>query len=490
MTKLNAWKMTGVVFVLCAATTVAAHAQTFTTLVNFDGTNGGAPEYMSLIQGIDGNLYGTTASGGLNNGGTVFKMSPAGTLTTLYSFCAQANCSDGDVPVAGLMLGVDGNFYGTTNYGGTAVSDPCSEFGCGTVFKITPDGRLTTLYSFCSKTSCSDGAFPVAPLIQAADGNLYGTTLNGGPAGGTDCPSGCGTVFKITLGGKLTTLHRFAPQKPSGKLPYAPLAQGTDGNFYGTTNTGGASGGGGAGTVFEMTPEGVVTILHSFGSFPDDGVYPYSGLIQALDGTFYGTTYDGGLHGRGVVYGVDGFAYSFCSRPHCTDGAYPVGPVIQGTDGNFYGTTYEYSLNRFGTLFVLTGDSVLTTLYTFCTQMNCTDGSYPSGGLIQSTNGIFYGTTKSGGTDDLGTIFSLSMNLDPFVSFVRNPAPVGQLFGILGQGFKGTSSVSLNGTPATYMVKSGTLIEATVPAGATTGYVTVTTPSGVLTSNVPFHVIP
>src|SRR5580700_6157164 len=165
MSDLSWWNKACAVFVLCAATAIATPAQTFTTLVNFDGTNGGAPEYMSLIKGIDGNLYGTTAFGGANEGGTVFKLTPNGVLTTLYSFCAQPNCADGGDPTAGLVLGTDGNFYGTADGG---------VYGHGVVFKITPKGKLTTLHSFCAEANCADGATPFAGLVQATDGNFYG----------------------------------------------------------------------------------------------------------------------------------------------------------------------------------------------------------------------------------------------------------------------------------------------------------------------------
>jgi uncharacterized repeat protein (TIGR03803 family) len=175
----------------------------------------------------------------------------------------------------------------------------------------------------------------------------------------------------------------------------------------------------------------------------------------------------------------------------------PDAGLVEGSDGNFYGTT-PYGANLdcgssgCGTVFDITSTGTFTTLYEFDAAYG---GIFPYSALLQSTNGVFYATTYeggfSGGCDSgCGVLYSLNMGLGPFVSFVRNPAKVGQLFGILGQGFTGTTSVLLNGTSATFTVKSDTLIEATVPSGATTGYVTVTTPSGTLTSNVPFQVIP
>ena len=223
------------IFVVCAATAIAAPAQTFTTLHIFDGTDGEYPA-AGLVQGTDGNFYGTTGYGGATTCtygcGTIFKITPAGTLTTLHSF----DYTDGEYPLGGgLVQATDGNFYGTTSEGAN---------GYGTVFKITPTGTLTTLHSF----HVTDGAYPEA-LVQATDGNFYGTTSFGGTAGNCT-PGGCGTVFKITPGGTLTTLHNFANTTTEGAVPGAGLVQATDGNFYGTTADGGAYA---DGTVFSLS---------------------------------------------------------------------------------------------------------------------------------------------------------------------------------------------------------------------------------------------
>jgi uncharacterized repeat protein (TIGR03803 family) len=263
-------------------------------------------------------------------GGTVFKITPGGTLTTLYSFCAHTNCTDGQFPNAALVQGTDGDFYGTTVAGGADTSDSCGPPGfaepCGTVFKITPGGILTTLYSFCAQTNCSDGGLPLAPLVQA-----------------------------------------------------------TDGNFYGTTSRAGANGNGG--TVFKITPAGT-----------------------------------------------------------------------------------------------------LTTLYSFCTQTNCADGDGPEAGLFQATNGTLYGTTLTGGANSEGTVFSLAVGLRSFVETLPTSAKVGATVKILGNNLKGTSSVTFNGTAATFTVISGTEIKTIVPNGATTGFVKVTTPTKTLKSNMVFRV--
>lgn len=183
------------------AMTSSAQAQTLVTTVNFDVVDGYTP-LSTLVQYTNGNFYGTTERGGGNNAGTVFTVAPNGTLTTLYNFCSQPGCTDGRAPASGLALATDGNFYGTTNQGGS------NEGSRGTVFKITPGGTFTSLYSFCSQQNCADGELPLAALVQGSDGNFYGTTWKGGTINGS-CPEGCGTAFKITPGGMLTTLHSF-----------------------------------------------------------------------------------------------------------------------------------------------------------------------------------------------------------------------------------------------------------------------------------------
>ncbi len=204
MTKLSAWKMAGAVLVLCAVTAIVSPAQTFDTVFNFDGTDGYYPFYVTLVQGADGKFYGTTSETGP---GTVFGVTAGGGLTT-----SRFNQYDGSWPYAGVVLGTDGNFYGTTYYGGnSSFCDDDTDFGCGVVFKFTPEGSLTQLYSFCAQTNCTDGIKPVAGLIQASDGNFYGTTNGARFACGSD-NNICGTVFKLTPQGTLTTLHTFCTQ--------------------------------------------------------------------------------------------------------------------------------------------------------------------------------------------------------------------------------------------------------------------------------------
>jgi uncharacterized repeat protein (TIGR03803 family) len=278
-----------VVFLFCVLTAIASNAQTFTTLINFDLTNGGQPD-VSLVQGLDGSLYGTTSDGGANSSGTVFKITTAGALTTLYSFCMKGDCADGAVPLAALVQSPNRDLYGTTAQGG-------AHGKAGTAFKITLRGEHTTLYSFCARHvdgACADGGDVQAGLVQASNGDFYGTTVQGGVHRD-------GTVFKITPGGTLTTLHSFCSQTgcEDGAFPFAPLMEATDGDFYGTTYEGGGSTN--AGAVFKISPAGILTTLYSFCAQTNctDGSNPYAGLIQSTDGNFYGTTSQGGANGFG-----------------------------------------------------------------------------------------------------------------------------------------------------------------------------------------------
>jgi uncharacterized repeat protein (TIGR03803 family) len=462
MMKRSRWKRICAACLLCAALVIASPAQTFRTLINFLGGNGANPG-PPLVQGVDGDFYGTTAEGGATYDGTIFKITKAGTLTTLYNFCIHSPCYDGQAP-AGMVLGRDRSFYGTTALGGTG--------GSGTVFKINAGGTLTTLYNFCTRANCDDGVNPDGVLIQAADGDFYGTTY----AGGTN---NYGTVFKISVQGTLTTLRSFT--FADGAWPHAGLVQGADGNFYGTTPQGGSTN---RGTVFKITPKGALVVLHSFAG--TDGANPEAVLIQAANGGFYGATSVGGARDGGTVFKITSSGkltvlHSFDSN----DGALLQTGLLQATDGNLYGTTVAGGPDNVGTVFKITPTGKVKTLHNFTSY----DGAYPGGPLVQATNGILYGTTAVGGTINDGTIFSLSLGLGPFVGLQRHSGKVGQSVGILGQGFIGTTGVSFNETPASFNIVSDAFLNATVPAGATTGYVTVTTPSGKLKSNVPFRVM-
>ena len=377
--------------------------------------------------------------------------------TPLYSFCAQSSCPDGQYPIAGLVQGTDGNFYGTTFQGGANAS--------GTVFQITPSGTLSTLYNFCAQSGCADGRYLYAPLVQGTDGNFYGTTFQGGTNNDT------GTVFQITPSGTLTTLHSFCPQSgcADGQYPYAGLVQGTDGNFYGTTQQGGSNSN--SGTVFEITPSGALTTLYSFCAQSGcvDGMNPYAGVIQGVDGNFYGTAYLGGTDGVGTVFqltptGTLTTLHSFCPQSGCADGAEPDAGLVQGSDGNFYGATVSGGTGSKGqgTLFQITPSGSLTTLYRFCPQNGCADGAYPEGSLVQGSDGSLYGTTYQGGANNQGAVFKLSAPTATSLTSSLNPSAYGQ-----SATFTATVS-SPSGTPTgkvTFMTGNATLGGTTLTGG-------------------------
>jgi uncharacterized repeat protein (TIGR03803 family) len=266
---------------------VCAQAQTITYIADFNGTNGWLP-FSSVVQGTDGNFYGTTSENFGN--GNVFQATPAGGLRSIYRFCSQPNCSDGIDPTS-LILGSDGNLYGTTGAGG---SDAGSMYGSGTIFKMTLSGSLTTLYTFCTVSPCTDGENPKG-LTLASDGNFYGTADGGAFLGGT--------VFRLSPSGEFSVLYSFCALAncADGGGPSFPPIQGTDGNFYGTTSGGGTLEGG---VAYQLTPSGKYTVLHDFcndssGNCPDGNYLPT--ITQGADGNFYGITEVGGHSDNGVV---------------------------------------------------------------------------------------------------------------------------------------------------------------------------------------------
>ena len=473
MNSICGWKTA--CFLFCAATAISSPAQTFTTLASFNNTNGSFSQ-APLIQGFDGNLYGTTDDGGLRASGTAFKITLAGQLTLVHYFCARTNCADGEVPESALVPATNGDLYGITSSGGSG----CSY--CGTVFQITSRGTLFTLHNFDG----SDGLNPLG-LMQAGNGDFYGITSTGGSGSG-------GTIFRMTPTGTLTTLYNFE----DFNYPVAGLVEGTGGDFYGTTIT---YAGGGYGTIFKMTADGAVTTLRNFSGA--DGSWPVAPLMEASNGNFYGTTAQGGpassicvTTGCGTVFeitpeGVLTTLHYFAGP----DGLSPSGALIQGSDGNLYGTTSSggpaNSSCRLGcgTIFQITPEGKFTTLHTF----DGLDGQYPYVALVQATDGNFYGTTYAGGsstacTEGCGTVFRLSMGLSPFVETVPTAKCPGRSVKILGTDLTGATSVAFNGVAATFTVVSPTEIITTVPAGATTGKVEVVTPRGTLSTNGSFRV--
>jgi uncharacterized repeat protein (TIGR03803 family) len=481
MRKLKYGKIACIVALFCMAAALTSPAQTFNTLVAFDGTNGEAPWFGPLVQGPDGNFYGTTLLGGTGSGtnlctltcGTVFKVTPAGELTALHNFCSETNCSDGARPTLGLTLGSNGNFYGTTSEGGN--------FSGGTMFEVTPAGVFTTVYQFCSQANCAD-AGAATNLVLAPGGKFYGAGVN---------------VFEITPAGKYKTLYAFCsqPNCADGEGPGGALALGPDGTIYGTTGAGGAFG---QGTLFAVSPAGKERTLHSFAAAPDAIGNVANGVILGADGKLYGSLYAGGTRAFGSIFkattsGHYNTLVNFGSCQTCDGSDQPEGALVQGTDGNFYGTTYMGGPNSFGNIFQVTPSGVFTEIYTFCNGAGCPDGENPVSGLVQGTDGNFYGATTGGSNiqaciGGCGTLYSLSMSLGPFVEANPGSGTVGQKIDIFGNNLKGTTSVTFNGTSATFVVASSTDIKTELPAGATTGTIKVTTPSGVLSSNVAFQV--
>jgi uncharacterized repeat protein (TIGR03803 family) len=444
----------------------SARAQTFTTFHTFLGPDGAYP-YTGLVQAQAGGYVGATRGGGANNSGVVFVLAPGGSAATLYSFCAASQCTDGSEPLGGLVQGKDGDLYGTTYAGGVS--------GYGTVFRLTSGGVISTLHSFVG----SDGASPNAGLIHAADGNFYGTTSDGGP-------KGYGTVFRITPDGALTTLHSFVGS--DGAHPNAALLQASDGNFYGTTAGGGIADNG---TVFRVA-DGALTTLHRFQGA--DGSHPESAFIEAYDGDLYATTVDGGSLGYGTVFRLTRAGqYSKVHDFTFVDGAHPYAGLVQPPDLNFYGTTLGGGNLQYGTVFKLTPQGAITTLHEFCSQFLCPDGSLPYGALFEATDGNLYGTTKLGGASgnnevNVGTVFALSVGLSPFLETQPTAGTLGTAVRILGDNLTGATQVFFNDQPADFKIVSASEILTVVPTGAATGVVEVVTPDGVLGTNINFTV--
>jgi uncharacterized repeat protein (TIGR03803 family) len=376
-------------------------------LYSFAGEIGGVPgagPMAPLVQGSDGNFYGTTSANeyyfpiGFQGPGTVFKITPAGAETLLYAF-GTSGSADGSTPVGALIQGKDGNFYGTTSRGGA--------YGNGTVFKITPAGAETVLYSFFGGL---DGVDPAGGLIQDSDGNFYGTTTEGG-----QCQ--VGVVFKVTPTGAESVLHAFTGGDTGcgtadGGSPNSGLILGTDGNFYGTTASGGVADAPGAGTVFKITPAGAETVLYAFKGGGSDGESPTGGVIQASDGNYYGATSGAGAYDEGTVFkitpgGVETLLYSF-EPSGSVNAVFPSAGLIQASDGNFYGTAFGGAYGE-GAVYKITLGGVESLLYSFG-PAGSTDGVSPVAGLVQASDGSFYGTTEGGGATGnfFGTVFKLT----------------------------------------------------------------------------------
>jgi uncharacterized repeat protein (TIGR03803 family) len=360
----------------------------FTVLHTFTGgTTDGATPAGGLVLGADGNFYGTTQTGGAHNDGTIFEVTPSGIETVLYSFGSIPN--DSANPSFDLIE-VNGAFYGTAGGGG----------GFGTVFSFTPGTGAgtgeTILHTFNTDPDISDGGEPGGTLLLGNDGNLYGETLDGGA-------NGNGTVFKITTSGALTPLFSF--NETDGAAPVGGLIEDSAGNFYGTAEFGG-TGADDGGSVFQLTSSG--TLSFAISATMTDGLHPGAGLILGNDGNYYGTASGGGSANDGTVFmitpaGVETVVYSFAGG---SDGATPVAKVLLASDGNFYGTTVSGGTSNAGTIFRLTPQGVESVLYSFT---GGSDGARPRGDLVQGSDGALYGTTANGGASINGVVFRLTL---------------------------------------------------------------------------------
>lgn len=473
--KKDATLLSRIVLILYFAVT-AASAQTYTVLhtytINAGSYSGiGYPAFMS--QGRDGNLYGTISNAGTQSKGSVFKMTTGGSYLDIYSFCTVTACADGSNPAGGVVLGLDGNLFGTTCCGGGAGK-------AGTLFKLSPSGTLKTLHAFGNGT---DDSVPNYPPLIGQDGTIYGVSER-------QYNTQNGAFFKASSSGAFAVLHDF--NYTDGQTPNLPI-QGTDGNFYGTAFGGGSKG---LGVVYRSTPAGAVTVIHNFIGGVTDGCYPAGTLVQGNDGAFYGVTYACGSHGTsgrgGTIFKISSSGssyavlYNFCAVAFCVDGNLPQAGLILGSDGNFYGTAGGGTKGD-GMLYKMTPAGAITTLYNFC-DPTC-NGYYTATPLVQHTNGKFYGNTN--GNSLGGSVFySLSVGLKPFVRLLNWSGKVGATVEMLGQGFTGTTQVSFNGVPAAFTNVSDTYMTAVVPDGATSGTLTVTTFTTSYKSNRKFLVTP
>jgi uncharacterized repeat protein (TIGR03803 family) len=453
-----------IIFTLLAV--VSANAQTYVDLHDFNcAIEGCGPTNVSLLaQGRDGNIYGTASSGGTHGDGTVFKITPKGALITLYNFSG----SDGYFPQGGLVLGMDGNLYGTTEF---------ATNNAGTIFKITPAGILTTLHTFAGGTT--DGAWPLTSPTLGSDGNLYGVT-------GVNQGTQTGIAYEYSPISGYKILGNLTNSLP-GSAFWAPLIRGIDGSFYSTTYAGGTNG---SGTVYSLSSTGSVNVIYDFDT--THGGWGYAPVVQDSQGNLYGTEAQGGTLGGGVVFKVT-TAGGITTLNNFTDycpgqsyGCVPVGGLVLGSDQNLYGSTYRGGPGNDGVLFKITKSGTYTQLVT----LDGTDGAAIESTAIQHTNGIIYGVTSTGGAYGGGVLYSLNVGMKAFVALLFNSGKVGATVGVLGQGLKTTKSVLFNGKSATFKVVSNNYLTAVVPSGATTGFVTVKTSTSSFKSNRQFIVVP
>ena len=514
----------------------AMKAQTYSDLHDFNNTDGCCANYPSMMaQGEDGSIWGATTSGGINFRGNIFKITPSGTITDVHDF----DLTHGGSPQGGISMGMDGNFYGTTFQGGSHSS--------GTVFKITPTGAFTELYDF---TNGSDGAFPRTPPVQAADGNLYGATGNGtvavlykittsgtftvmvslasqsysplllaadGNLYGTTLFGGtfnAGTVFQFSPATKkLKTIFNFQTESS----PHGPLMQGVDGALYGTTASGGTGSGG---VVYRITTAGSYKVLTNFSTTSSaNGATPFSGLVQGSDKFLYGVTSGGGTNKIGVLFKVSttGTGFTVVHNFDTATGDTPYSTPLLHTNGTIYGLTFHggshsvygvfYSMNvglkPFVAPVVLHSAKANATVELLGQGFNTATGVlFGTGSGVLTIVSDTYATAKitTGATTGVITVEEPGGNLKTLQTFKITPTiktftptsgPVGTSVVITGTSLQQASLLKFGGVAATvFTVNSDTQITATVPTGAVTGKITITTPGGTANSSGIFTVTP
>ncbi len=448
---------------------ILAHSQRVNEVYAFSATNLASGPDGTPVQGRDGKLYGVV-------NGSIFRMSPGGKSPEIVY---AGNVTGGWIATS-LILATDGKFYGTAFVVGSV--------GKGILFSLTPSGTFTVLYQFAGGSST---AYPASPLVEASDGNLYGVT---------DATSSNyqGTVYRYEPStGVFSTILSFNQDGSQGNTLSGPLLQAADGNLYGVAVSGGAYD---YGAIYSLTTSGTLLWEYSFGVFAvqpygaliqasDGNIY---GTTTA--GGSSNNSYCSFYFGCGTIFRLANqevsYLYSFQGDP--SDGAFPRAGLLEGSEGKLYGTT-DYGGNDsdgtkdYGTLYQITTDPFqYQLLYSFILRV----GWHPYSAMMQHTNGKFFGITVAGGRSAGGAMYSLNMGLGPFIALVRYSGRVGQPVQILGQGLKGSTAVTINGVAAiSFRVVSDTYMTAVVPSGATTGPVVVTTPTGTLTSNHSFQIV-
>jgi uncharacterized repeat protein (TIGR03803 family) len=473
---------------VCSSAATAQTAGNITQLIAFpcsqSGTCAGGANPSSLIQASDGNFYGTTQTSEFERfqGGTIFKLTPTGKATLLFTFTAnsQGNFLNGNSPTGGLVEGADGFLFGTAALGGANNQ--------GVVFRISKSGKgFQVLHSFCAQVNCADGAVPVGGLTLGNDGSLFGTTN----AGGIESPfclsgGGCGTIFHITETGSFKVLHALNFSTDGG-TPLFGLLKGSDGNFYGLDQGNNANG-----NIFRITPGGQFSIVFNLPDTDD----PVTGLVQASNGNLFGATIngEGGTEIQLFTITIDGTGFqSLPPAFNATIQLETFPTLIQASDGNLWGVFSTNGNSGNGTVFSLGLDGTLLQSISF----DGADGAQPNSQLVQKTDGTLVGTTSSGGVvpqgdNSGGTVFTLNVGLPAptpvIAAFTPSSGAVGTKVTIRGSNFVGTTAVAFNGVSASFQVLNSQFLSATVPTGATSGPIKVTNQGGTATGTQTFTV--